>query len=151
MRDETGRLWNVQRINETGSKRFLTGGRKAGLFHLLDTPGGATSLEDLGERPVSSIIIAEGYATAASLHENTGSPCICAFDAGNLKAVAETVRWVLPEADIVLAADNDHTPDTNVGVERATEAARAVGGSVIVPPLNEAQKAAGMTDFNDMT
>ena len=36
------------------------------------------------------VLIAEGYATAATLHELTGMPAIVAFNAGNLMPVAQT-------------------------------------------------------------
>ena len=38
------------------------------------------------------MLIAEGYATAASVHEATGRPDVVAFDAHNLKPVAELFR-----------------------------------------------------------
>jgi putative DNA primase/helicase len=38
------------------------------------------------------VLIAEGYATAASVHEATGRPVVVAFDAHNLKPVAELFR-----------------------------------------------------------
>ena len=41
-------------------------------------------------------LIAEGYATAASLHEATGLPVIVAFDAGNLLPVAQAIHKRYP-------------------------------------------------------
>ena len=43
-------------------------------------------------RSPSPLLIAEGFATAATLHELTGLPAIVAFTAGNLRPVAETYR-----------------------------------------------------------
>ena len=39
------------------------------------------------------VLLAEGYATAASLHEATGLPVAVAFDAGNLMPVAQTAKY----------------------------------------------------------
>ena len=39
-------------------------------------------------RQPGPVLIAEGYATAATLHEMTGMPAIVAFNAGNLLPVA---------------------------------------------------------------
>ncbi|MBP9060606.1 MAG: PriCT-2 domain-containing protein, partial [Rhodoferax sp.] len=74
--DAFGKLWNVQRIaphkpaNGGTDKLFLKGGRKSGLFHWCGDPAGADAL-----------LICEGYATGASLHECTGRPVAVAFDA----------------------------------------------------------------------
>ena len=48
-------LHSLQLINATGDKRFLTGGRKTGCYHLIGEPG-------------EVLCVAEGYATAASIH-----------------------------------------------------------------------------------
>jgi len=149
LRDTKGFLWNVQSISPDGEKRFLKEGRKDGLMH-----GMAKDKLDL--KQAKTIIIAEGYATAASLHSATGIPAIVAFDASNLKAVAEEVRRVNPKADIAIAADDDHKLEShpvikkNVGREKAEAAAQAVGGRTISPPLNQAEKDKGLSDFNDL-
>jgi putative DNA primase/helicase len=80
LRDEGGELRNVQTINASGEKRFLPGGPKSGLWHWCGTPTGAAVL-----------MVAEGYATAASVHEATGRPVAVAFDAGNLARVVRAL------------------------------------------------------------
>lgn len=92
MRDETGRLWNVQRIAPekpaNGSdKRYLSGGRKSGLWHWLGYPFEEISS---GTDP-GVILIAEGYATGASLYEATNQFVAMAFDAGNLPVVSREI------------------------------------------------------------
>jgi len=155
-RDIDGQLWSVQTINHDGTKRFQKNARKVGLMHVVDPKG------RIGEKPVKSqvlgkgtIIIAEGYATAASVFEATKQPTVAAFDAGNLKPVAEAIRAKYPDAKIVIAADNDHKleakPIGNVGVQKATEAARVVGGVAVVPELTPEQKEKGLSDWNDLT
>jgi phage/plasmid primase-like uncharacterized protein len=146
-RDAGGRLWGVQVFHDDG-KRFIKDAHKVGTMHVI-SPVGA-KLADLGGdwRP---IVICEGYATGATLYEATKYPTVVAFDAGNLKPVAEAVRAAYPGRDLVIAADNDHANvNGNVGVRKAEEAAQAVKAVVAVPPLDAQEKAQGLTDFNDL-
>lgn len=117
-------LVGLQFIDADGSKRFLTGTPKQGCFHLI------------GELPASEgglLWIAEGYATAATVHMATGRAVAVAFDAGNLKDVARAMRELLPGARIAIAADNDVATPGNPGVTMAREAALAVGGVFVAP------------------
>lgn len=144
MRDAAGRLWNVQRIapaapKDGPEKLFLKGGRKAGLWHWCGDPANAPAL-----------LIAEGYATAASVHEATGRPVAVAFDAGNLAHVARALRKLHRAAPILICADDDRDTEKrtgrNPGREKAAAAAEAVRGAAIWPDaLPE-----GGSDFNDM-
>lgn len=97
------------------------------------------------------IVLAEGFATAASIHEATGCPVVIAFDAGNLPNVAANIHREHPKARLILAADNDiRAPDekcqTNTGIEAARAAARLTGGFVAIPRLPNG----GKCDFNDI-
>ena len=98
---------------------------------------------------VRVILVAEGYATAASLHEATGYPCAVAFDAGNLAIVAHALRQHYSAALLVLCGDDDQATYTktgsNPGKIKATAAA-AVQGVAVFP----ADLAADQTDFNEM-
>ena len=120
LRDAAGELHSLQFIGPDGRKTFLTGGRKRGCYYAIG-------------RPVDSICIAEGYATAASIHEATGYATACAFDAGNLESVARALRGKFPGARITLCADNDAGTPGNPGVRYAEAAARAVRGFLAVP------------------
>lgn len=128
--DVDGVLWSLQFIDADGNKRFLSGGRKRGLFY----PMG---------RIVDRVQIAEGFATAASLYEADDTPTVAAFDCGNLLPVALAIREKHPGAAITLCADNDVKTPNNPGLTKAIAAARAVNGTVIVPPD-------GYNDFNDV-
>ncbi|MCD9228944.1 VapE domain-containing protein [Ralstonia pseudosolanacearum] len=129
-------------------KDYLTGGNKAGHFYSIGKP------VEFEGRIV--IIICEGYATGASLHEATGHAVIVAFDAPNLLPVALVIRARFPAAIIIMAADNDQwtlKPVANPGVTRAREAALAIGGLLAVPPFDASLGAVGEggpTDFNDL-
>ena len=128
MRDSAGNLHSLQFIDDAGNKRFLSGGRKKGCYFALGSP-------------VESLCIAEGYATAATIHESTGFPVAVAFDAGNLLTVALALRAKFPRIEITLCADNDENTPGNPGLTKAREAAAAIGAFLAVPPC------AG--DFND--
>lgn len=119
----SGKITTVQFIDNAGNKRFLSGGEKKGSFHQIG--------------PISDkTIIAEGFATGLSIHKATGKTVLVAGDAGNLKAVAEVIKSKFPKTEIVIAADND-----KVGIQKANEAAKAVGGTIKIPPRGN--------DFND--
>jgi len=127
-------LVGLQFIQPDGSKRFLTGTPKAGSYHRI-----TGSME--------RVLICEGYATGASLHEATGFAVAIAFDAGNLLAVAQAIREKLTDAVLVLCADDDRGNQTNPGMSKARAAALAVGGLLAVPAF---AAESGGTDFNDM-
>ena len=93
-------------------------------------------------------MIAEGFATAASIHEATGLPVVIAFNCGNLVSVAKAIRAWLPPARIVIAADDDHATEGNPGLTKAREAADLIGATVAVPIFLETE--ARGTDFNDL-
>ncbi len=127
MVDAGFRLWNVQRIDPAGRKRFLTGGRTEGLFW----PHGVHSMD--GRPSDGPLVIGEGYATMAAIHVGTGLGVAAAMSARNLEAVARNLRKLFPDRALVIAADDDsHLPD-NIGVGAATAAAEAVGGLLATP------------------
>ncbi|MRA47248.1 DUF5906 domain-containing protein [Acinetobacter pittii] len=147
--NEKRELWNLQYIKADGSKKFLPGGRKKGCFHIIGTI-------DLAD-PV--ICIAEGYATAASIHMATNLPVVVAFDAGNLPPAGQAIRSIEPNARLLYCADDDSAKE-DTGRKMANEAVAVTGGMVIVPIFkhedgisNESQELAqqqALTDFNDL-
>lgn len=119
-RDVNGTIHTVQFISADGSKRFLTGGRKAGCYFAIG-------------RVLNSLLLAEGLATGSTLHQATGAAVAVCFDCGNLLAVARALRGKFPRLRLVICADDDaHTPG-NPGLTKAREAAKAVGGYLAVP------------------
>lgn len=142
IRSASGTLHSLQAIFaeriEGRDKDFLPNGRKSGCFHLL-----GEVLED------APLCIAEGYATAATIHEVTGWPVAVAFDAGNLEAVARELRAKHADVKIIVCGDDDHASDSNPGLTKATAAAAAAGGVVCMPEF-AADRPATATDFNDL-
>ncbi|HGU4374752.1 TPA: LPD7 domain-containing protein, partial [Escherichia coli] len=96
------------------------------------------------------LLFAEGYATAASLHEATGLPVLMTIDADNMINVAKNARKIWTDSPFVFCADNDHQRKINKGVSSAKKAAASTHGEVIIPAFTEAEKAQGLTDFNDL-
>ncbi|MBS3955045.1 MAG: toprim domain-containing protein [Methylomicrobium sp.] len=112
-------LVNLQFISPTGGKRFLAGGQKKGCFAVIR---GTT------ER----ILIAEGYATAASLNESTGHQVFVALDAGNLVPVSIEIRKLFPDSELIICGDNDLS---GVGQKAAHDAALACHGAYLIPKV----------------
>jgi putative DNA primase/helicase len=138
--DANGRMTSLQFIDPTSSKMFMPNSRvEGGHFVIGDT-----------QQP-GPLLIAEGYATAATLHELTGMAAIVAFNAGNLMPVARTYRQRDQDRPIYIAGDNDHRREAegkpNVGREKAEEAAVAVDGFALLPAF--AKQDAG-SDWNDL-
>ena len=76
LRDTNGKIWSLQTISETGEKRFLSGGRVKGCYFAIG-------------KPDKEIVICEGYATGASIHQATGKAVAVAFNKENLESVVE--------------------------------------------------------------
>ncbi len=128
--DDTGKIWNIQGIflekhpDIEGTKHFLSGGRKSGLFFPIG-------------KPKQTVLLCEGYATGASLFEATGYRTFIAFDCGNLTSIAKTVRKYYPDRKIIICADNDTHLENNPGYRHAMAAGKAIGGFVAVPPQGD--------------
>ncbi|ECA1369630.1 DUF927 domain-containing protein [Salmonella enterica subsp. enterica serovar Idikan] len=130
--DESGAVAAAQTITPQGEKRLLTGSAKRGAYHAVNAP----------EQP-QSVLIAEGLATALSVHlMRPDALTVAAIDAGNLIHVAGVMRRKHPQSQIIIAADNDHptaaseTGATNIGKEAAEKAALSVAGWVSLPPTD---------------
>ncbi|MGI4886117.1 MAG: toprim domain-containing protein [Janthinobacterium lividum] len=141
-----GVLFNVQTIAADGEKLFIAGGRKKGCYYPLATK----------DEPKDVMVICEGLATGDAVRQATALPVIVAFDAGNLKPVAQALRAKYPETKFIFAADNDQftrKPDGspwNPGIEKAREAAASIDGGAVVWPEFPEDDAARRTDFNDL-
>jgi len=94
------------------------------------------------------MVIAEGYSTAATIHQATGHATAVSFNAGNILPVAKALRERFPDIEIIIAGDNDTQTEGNPGKSKATEAAKAVNGRVIIPEFINTEN--NPTDFNDL-
>jgi putative DNA primase/helicase len=137
LKDAAGKLWSLQWIKPDGTKRFLTGGRKKGCFHHMGI------LED--GKP---IIVAEGYATGASVYMATQHATVVAFDAGNLEPVVAELKRAYPKSPLLIAGDDDAGREKNVGRTMAEQAAQKYGCSIVFPTFKNLNT--NPTDFNDL-
>jgi putative DNA primase/helicase len=136
-----GKLVSVQLIRADGS----------GKFFLPKTPTtGSYCL--IGPKPTNEIVICEGYATGASIHEATGLPVFVAFNCGNLKPVAKALRQRNPDARILIVADDDRFKEQNAGIKCASEAAGDIDvrGTMVRPRFKPKDDESKPTDFNDL-
>lgn len=138
-RDGAGLLHSLEFIHAGGSKRFLQGGAVEGHYHVLG---------DL--RAARALLLCEGYATGASLHQASGWPVVVGFNRANLLPVAKDLHRHFPQTALVIAGDDDRYTPGNPGRRDAEEAARWIGGAVILPDFTGLDIASEPTDFNDL-
>ncbi|MDO5652444.1 MAG: DUF5710 domain-containing protein [Moraxella sp.] len=146
-----GELRAFETVAYNGAKYALKGADKQGLM----TKMGAIE----NGKP---IIISEGYATGATLHEHTKADkptVVVAFGKGGLLNVAEQLRQKYPDSRIYIAADNDHqkqheiNPQTgktkgNAGLVNAKQVTDKISNAyVLVPSFEPNDKG---KDWNDV-
>jgi putative DNA primase/helicase len=125
-------LTSLQFIEADGSKRFLPGGEiKGGFFGI--------GMSDVTLAEPCRILIAEGFATGASLHEWFKQPVIVAFNAVNLEPVAKRISAFYQNHELIICGDKD---ESGAGQKAARAAALSCGGRYLLPPIVG-------TDFND--
>lgn len=151
-------LRGIQFIKPDGDKVFKTGVDYTGAVHLIGKP-----VDD-------TLIITEGYATGASIHEATGHAVLVAFVAGNLKAVAEATRSKRPNWTLIIAGDDDQWAKEfkadgsviyhevpcelnggkriNTGRIKAGETAKSIRADLRFPVFSDIST--HPTDFNDL-
>ena len=131
------RLTSIQFIGTDGSKLFLSGGQVAGGYFQIEATHGDT------------LLIGEGFATVATLVEEIGHSGVVAFNAGNLLAVAKTMRRLYPDTRIVICGDNDQWTLGNPGATKARAAAVAIKAKLFLPDFTGMDLTTKPTDWND--
>ncbi|QRM19547.1 hypothetical protein GBK02_09105 [Dechloromonas sp. TW-R-39-2] len=130
----------------------------------------------IGSTPGRCGLVAEGYATAMSLHMASGQPVAVAFDAGNMPKAAKVLKSAYRKTHWAMAADDDWLQKckecgtytrvehencehcgkphgkSNAGKQRSHEAATAIDGSWFPPvfTVDRPVDRKGPTDFNDL-
>lgn len=116
-----GKLSSLQYIAHDGGKMYHSGAQSGGNFWMLGT------MDEPGP-----LYVAEGFATAATIHEVTKRPCVIAYSANNLPPVVGTLRELYGDAqDVVIVADNDKS---GTGINHANQASAKHGARVVMPP-----------------
>ena len=158
---QTGRWVGVQKIApeklpDGGDKRYTKGFEKIG------------AACRLGDEPIDGdlILVAEGYATAASVREGVDyeHPVYMALDSGNLPHLAKILRGRYPSSPLLFVADDDYLPTKGkvepnlAGLKKARQAVESAGNAgLVLPVFTAARRAAAddeslpeLTDFNDL-
>ena len=121
MYDPDGHLVSLQYIDGDGGKLYHASGKATEAQWIVGDDNGGT------------IYIAEGFATAATIAEETGHACAIAYSASNLPAVAKSLREKRGSlADIVVVADHDQG---GIGFKYADQAAAKFGVRVVRVPI----------------
>lgn len=139
-------IQSVQFIDRNGNKWFLTDGA---------ITGGYFPIEGQLKNDSDIIAIAEGFATCSQITEIIGCNIACAFNCGNLLAVSRAIRAKHRHTQIIICADNDQWPNEegvidNRGLNKAREAAEAIGGKIIIPNFTGFDISTKPTDWNDL-
>ena len=111
-----GKVVGTQFIDESGKKKFNYGLDYKGCFHVVGGP-----IQD-------KCYIAEGFATAASVFEATGTPCVHALNASNITNVITALKEVKPETRFIVAGDNDPA-----GIKACEQAFKDHGVECVLP------------------
>ena len=120
--DQDGTLATLQYIDYQGGKLYHPGGQTGGKFWQIGT------MDEPG-----TLYVAEGFATAATIHETTNRPVVVAYSASNLVPVTGTLRDMHGATqDIVIVADND---SSGVGQRYAEQASAKYGARMVMPPI----------------
>lgn len=119
---QDGTLSTLQYIDDDGGKLYHPGGQTGGKFWMLGT------MDDPG-----ALYIAEGFATAATIHEAIGRPVVVAYSASNLVPVTGALREMYGATrEIVIVADHDKS---GVGQRYAEQASAKYGARMVMPPV----------------
>jgi putative DNA primase/helicase len=174
MMDDRDSIRGLQFILPRGHERAVKVGRDkefwpkglqmTGTYHLVGKP------------PRDILLIAEGYATAASIHEATGLPVAVVWTANNIMPACMVLKKKYKRARQLICADDDwlqkcaacgkyttvlteacqHCGEahkkSNAGIINAQAAATAVSGAWLCPVFSAPRPAdkKGPTDFNDL-
>lgn len=140
LRNKNGELQSIQWIHADGSKRFHPGAPLDGAYCMI------------GEKEAPKVvIIGEGYATMAKVHELTNELCIAAISCHKLLETARILHELHPDSKILIAADDDRETARKTGRNPGQYYAKLVlekglAAGILTPPFEEADTG---TDWDD--
>jgi P4 family phage/plasmid primase-like protien len=132
--DAEGNIQSVQSIRADGQKRFQRGAKLKNGRLFLGAPTNGRLIR-----------IAEGWATACSLHEATGDVACNAFAGSNMAVVAEDLRRQFPDSQLIVCGDLDVQSQTSARF--ALEAAKAGCSTIKLPKFADGRPKG---DWNDL-
>ena len=147
LRRINGLVFSLQWIpaSEDRHKLFYECAEMSGAFFSI-------GLETLKQNPEQTILLGEGYATMAKVHELTGKPVVAAMSCHHLQEIAKVLHEAYPEAKIIVTADNDHKTESrteiNPGIRYANlvvQAKLAVG--IAAPDFQEEEDGSDWDDY----
>jgi P4 family phage/plasmid primase-like protien len=149
-------LVNLERIyfdkkENKYQKRPLTSGQRSGAYYLI---GEVSEQQEI-------FLLAEGVSTGATVYEAMGFPTAITFNCGNIINVVKILSKKYPQAQIVIATDDDRWKDDpklrNSGLKSANKACASVNNAVSILPdfsvlglPDEKLAELKPTDFNDL-
>ena len=156
MHDAKGALCGLQFIYAKGHPRRAKIERDKEFWPAGMAMGGTFGL--IGPvRRAGIMLIAEGYATAASLHEATGQTVAYAFSANNLLKAGKQLAKEYSLLRILFCADDDYLTEGNPGCTAAANATAEIERSAWIKPTfpvdeagNDLRAGKKLTDFNDL-
>lgn len=156
MHDTRGNILGLQFVYAKDHPRRIKTGRDKEFWPSGMAMGGSFGL--IGKLPRSGVLlVAEGYATAASLFEATGYPVAYAFSANNLVKAGREIARACPALKILFCADDDYLTDGNPGCTEAAKASACIEQSTWIKPVFPVDEAGRdlrcgkkLTDYNDL-
>ena len=142
----SGRLSSIQWITSEGQKLFYDGAELKGAFY-------SEKLFTYEKDYDGVVLLGEGYATMAKVHELTGYPIAAAMTCYRLEEIAKIILTSYPNAKIIITADNDWaTAEKNGGhnpglfhAQGVVKKKLAVG--FVYPEFTDADE--GLSDWDD--
>ncbi len=139
-KEYTGVIQSLQYISHDGSKKFASGAKFKG------------SWLPLNQSSNNSFIFVEGFSTGMSilkevLKNKIDVTIIVCFNCSNIINIVQFIDYQYVDAELNIYADNDIS---DAGLNFAKKAQQHIPKvKITLPPLTDAQKKAGLSDFND--
>lgn len=149
MHDTNGNAVGIQFVFGDGRKQFWPSGMAM---------GGSWGLIG-GLLRTGILLLCEGFATAASLHESTQLPVAYAFSANNIGKAAKEIRKKYPSLKVLICADDDYLTEQNTGGNPGVDAAQLAASEIemaawtkpdFVIDGKDLRDGKKLTDFNDL-
>ena len=144
LRNINGEVRSLQYIYPNGAKKLYLNASVKGLFW-------SVGLDMLKPDTEGIILIGEGFATMAKVHELTGLPSISGISCHYIKEVAKVIRERYPKCKIYVTADNDKATelrrDYNPGIQAGKELVKLGYADYIIYP--EFENPEDGTDWDD--
>ena len=128
----SGEVRSLQYIDKKGQKRFVSASEIKGNIFLIGCEHNTLATQE-------SLMIVEGYSTAATVYESTKIPTVCVFSA-NFTLDAVSKLRTITQARLYIALDND---ENGVGERKAKEVASAIPNTFVRIP-------SARGDYNDL-